>query len=65
MTELSSDKDRHCWILKGSHKMGDGQILLKICAPFFFNKYLLNEPNFSQIHLATVNSNFKKTSIFS
>jgi hypothetical protein len=39
---------------KGSHRMGDGPIFLKISAPhsLVFNDDFSNEPTFSQIHLA-------------
>jgi hypothetical protein len=38
--------------LKGSHSMGDGQILLKPRRDNSFKKVLSNEPNFGRIHLA-------------
>jgi hypothetical protein len=39
--------------LKGSHRMADGPIFLKISDPLrLINRYLSNEPNFSRINLA-------------
>ncbi len=38
--------------LKGSHRMGDRRIILKIIRTSHFNKGLLNEPNFGRIYLA-------------
>ncbi len=48
--QLKSIRRSHT--LKGSHSMGDGQILLKPRRDDSFNKVLSNEPNFGRIHLA-------------
>ncbi len=47
---LKSTRRSHT--LKGSHSMGDGQILLKPRRHDSNNKVLSNEPNFGQVHLA-------------
>jgi hypothetical protein len=37
--------------LKGSHRMGDGQIFSKNLSSYLFNDDLSNEPNFGWVHL--------------
>ena len=47
--QLKSSRRSH--VLKGSHSMGDGRILLKHTRDDSFKKGLSNEPNFGRIHL--------------
>ncbi len=49
---MRNEKKRHSDTLKGSQRMGGGQIFLKTFRTSLFNDDLSNEPNFGLIHLA-------------